>query len=99
MPRRTRLHYPGAFYQSILRGNSGRQDAANPQFGFEKRVGWVVRCAERWRACQKNHESPMVGLLLSLRGWRMIRGICRECGSEMAKELTPEGPQVFLREP
>jgi len=25
----------------------------------------------------------------------MLRRICRECGSEMLKELTPEGPRFF----
>jgi len=25
----------------------------------------------------------------------MLRRICRECGSEMFKELTPEGPRFF----
>lgn len=25
----------------------------------------------------------------------MIRRICRQCGSEIAKELTPEGPRFF----
>jgi Zn finger protein HypA/HybF involved in hydrogenase expression len=28
----------------------------------------------------------------------MIRRICRECGSEMTKELTPEGARFFCKE-
>jgi len=27
----------------------------------------------------------------------MIRRICRNCGSEMIKELTPEGPRFFCK--
>jgi len=27
----------------------------------------------------------------------MIRRLCRECGSEMVKELTPDGPRFFCK--